>query len=64
MINRKYDFSDLDDATDAEVQQEIAEIRQGADRLTREAEHWARDAVALQEWFDARVAKARRRDRA
>jgi hypothetical protein len=33
-----YDFSDLDEATDAEVELEIAEIRQGADRLTREAE--------------------------
>jgi hypothetical protein len=36
--DRKYDFSDLEGATDAEVQREIAEIRQGADRLTREAE--------------------------
>jgi hypothetical protein len=36
--DRKYDFSDLDEATDAEVELEIAEIRQGADRLTREAE--------------------------
>jgi hypothetical protein len=31
--DRKYDFSDLEGATDAEVQREIAEIRQGADRL-------------------------------
>jgi hypothetical protein len=57
--DRKYDFSDLEGATDAEVQREIAEIRQGADRLTREAKIWARDADALQEWHNARVAKSR-----
>jgi hypothetical protein len=57
MIDRKYEFSDLDEATDAEVQQEIAEIRQEEARLTREAKIWARDADALQEWHNARVAK-------
>jgi hypothetical protein len=34
--DRKYDFSDLEGATDAEVQREIAEIRQERNRLTRE----------------------------
>jgi hypothetical protein len=55
LADRKYDFSDLDEATDAEVLLELAEILQGADSLAREAEIWARDAAALQEWHNARV---------
>ena len=55
--DRKYDFSDLEGATDAEVQREIAEIRQEKNRLTREAKIWARHAE--QEWHNARVAKSR-----
>jgi hypothetical protein len=55
--DRKYDFSDLEGATDAEVQLEIAEIRQGEARYFRKAKHWAADAEALQEWHNARIAK-------
>jgi hypothetical protein len=58
--DRKYDFSDLEGATDAEVQLEIAEIRQWADRLAREAKIRTCDADALQEWHNARAAKSRR----